>query len=321
MLTEDLFGKILISPAIRHDVDRLQIVSGYATASMADRHIESLAYANIGRAISIELIVGMTRHNGIAKAQHYALQKLVREHSGDINFLCSYVVNGNPIHAKTYCWLSGDEPRCAFAGSANYTLTAFGRSQIEAMAEADGNAAAEFYAQSKINACDCQDDEIENKVVLTETKHDADQSADSVTLSLLVRRTGDTPAKSGINWGQRHGRDSNQAYINIPVDISSSGFFPERQERFTVLTDDGYSFIMVRAQTSGKGLHTTQDNALLGKYLRTRMRLPDGEYVTRDHLVRYGRTDVTFTKIDDETYLMDFRPNMGPGEDLEGAQE
>ena len=32
----------------------------------------------------------------------------------------------------------------------------------------------------------------------------------------------------------------------------------------------------------------------------------------RQHLNAYGRTDVTFTKIDDETYFMDFSMNQPP---------
>ena len=62
-------------------------------------------------------------------------------------------------------------------------------------------------------------------------------------------------------------------------------------------------FFVVRAQDAGKGLQTTDDNSEIGDYLRARLNLNSGEYVTRQHLNAYGRTDVTFTKIDDETIL------------------
>ena len=55
----------------------------------------------------------------------------------------------------------------------------------------------------------------------------------------------------------------------------------------------------------------------MGEYIRTRIGVRSGEYVTRQHLAEYGRTDITFTKIDEETYILDFRPNFGPGEDAE----
>ncbi len=320
MLSEDLFREILIIPAMRQEINRLQIVSGFATAGMADRHMEKLA--GIDQSISIDLIIGMPRQVGIEKAQHFALRKLSETQPYGLDFSCRYVVKGNPVHAKTYCWFEKNRPILAFAGSANYSLTAFGRSQIEVMTPADVYGIANFQADVRRNTTDCRDEHIETKIALTETRQIADlnSNVDTVTLSLLNHQTKETPERSGINWGQREGRNKNQAYINIPADIGGSGFFPDRAEQFTVLTDDGDSFIMVRAQDGGKGLHTTQNNALLGEYLRARMRVPSGHYVTRQHLIEYGRTDITFTKIDDETYLLDFRPNMGPGEDAETWQ-
>lgn len=320
MLTDDLFQKILIAPAKKRGVDRLQIVSGFATANMADRQMEKLA--KIDKLISIELIVGMTRQMGIEKARHYALKKLAEQRPYDMDFSCRYVVLGTPVHAKSYCWLEGDSPQAAFAGSANYTMTAFGRSQIECMTKVDADQAAQFYSRIFRDTENCLADDIDNKVTMLETKRPAvgetTGEEDSVTLSLLTRG-GETPRRSGINWGQRAKRDKDQAYISIPSD--KYDFFPKRGEQFTVLTDNDESFIMVRVQDDGKALHTTQNNALLGRYLRQRMNLPSETYVTRQHLVEYGRTSVTFTKIDDETYYLDFLPNMGPGEDSEAEQE
>jgi NgoFVII restriction endonuclease len=73
-----------------------------------------------------------------------------------------------------------------------------------------------------------------------------------------------------------------------------------------VLTDDGKEFICRRGSDNGKGITTTLNNSWLGEYFRYRMGLQNGKYVTKDDLLRYGRTDVDFQKIDDETYLMDF---------------
>ena len=50
-------------------------------------------------------------------------------------------------------------------------------------------------------------------------------------------------------------------------------------------------------------MQTTDDNSEIGDYLRAQLNLNSGEYVMRQHLNAYGRTDVTFTKIDDETIL------------------
>ena len=47
-------------------------------------------------------------------------------------------------------------------------------------------------------------------------------------------------------------------------------------------------------------------NGLLGEYFRHRLKLPYGSKVTKLDLLNYGRTDVAFCKIDDETFEMDF---------------
>ena len=51
---------------------------------------------------------------------------------------------------------------------------------------------------------------------------------------------------------------------------------------------------------------TPASNALLGEYFRNRLGLANGAYVTAADLRSYGRTDVTFIKIDEEHYYMDF---------------
>lgn len=195
----------------------------------------------------------------------------------------------------------------------------------------DPNEAFQFYNQTLRNSASSDAIDIEDMVTITETQvrndnPQADPEGECITLSLLDTHSGDTHKKSGLNWGQIElgpaGRKKPyQAYIPVPSAVQLSDFFPNRGEQFTVLTDDGNSFIFVRAQAGGKALHTTLDNSQLGKYIRSRLGVRSGQYVTRQHLAEYGRTDITFTKIDEETYILDFRPNFGPGEDAELWQE
>lgn len=126
-----------------------------------------------------------------------------------------------------------------------------------------------------------------------------------VTLT-LVDSSANVPARSGLNWGQRPNRNPNEAYINIPMTTARSGIFPEVGEVFTIETDDQKQLICVRAQQGGKGLHTTLNNSLMGEYFRYRLGLRSGEFITAEHLLRYGRTDVDIYKIDTESYYMDF---------------
>ena len=130
-------------------------------------------------------------------------------------------------------------------------------------------------------------------------------------LSLLTA-SGNTGHGSNLNWGIRKNgtkRNPNQAYLAIRGALRSSDFFPHAPQRFTVLTDDGYIFTCTRAQQSEKAIETPQDNSELGRYFRNRLGLADGAYVAYADLLRYGRTSVTFYKLSDEEYVMDFSPN------------
>ncbi len=333
MLIDNLFSQALIEPALRHEKTRLQIVSGFATGSMARHHLDELA--KCGANASIELIVGMTNRSGIEKAQHKVLCDLAQNRAYGMDFSCRYIARNSPVHAKTYVWLNDSGPFAAFCGSANYTQPGFGLTQpkqIEAVTQADPVLAAKFYDERLPYTIDCLDETVTDYVTLTKAGRADDRMTrdkemtrdkDRVTLTLLSSRkskTGETetPKRSGINWGQRGSRNKNEAYINIPA--KHRDFFPERRQKFAVLTDDDASFIFVRAQDGGKGLETPQNNALLGEYIRKRMELPSGEFITKQHLLDYGRTDVTFIKIDEETYLMDFSPSGEAEHSIESGE-
>lgn len=144
-----------------------------------------------------------------------------------------------------------------------------------------------------------------------EDKHiDADtenSEIKSVKVPLFSQKTGEVQRRGGLNWGQRPGREPNQAYIQLPPEVYNSDFFPKAPQSFTVVTDDDKSFICRRAEKDGQGhaIHTPQNNSYLGEYFRNRLGLVNGAFVTKRDLERYKRTDVVFYKIGDE-YYMDF---------------
>ena len=151
MLTYNLFKKILIEPATTKPVTRLQITSGFATPYIVKKHIEKLA--DLGRPIHIELIIGMPEEY-VNKEQHMEFCQLTRETGTNVSISCKYIIDGTPVHAKTYCWLFEDgRPSVAFAGSANYTMTAFGLSrkskQREAMAYVNASVVKKFHETMK----------------------------------------------------------------------------------------------------------------------------------------------------------------------------
>ena len=309
MISQNLFEEVLISPA-SGGASELLIVSGYASGSMAYRHISTPEIAGAG--VKTRLIVGMASE-GIRLADHGMFSRLEKDH----NFECHYRVARPSVHSKVYVWMSGDTPLTAFVGSSNYTEQGFLSSRQEnVMGETDPREAYAYFMDTLRLSLEISHDDIEDNVILRRDEPRFGDSNDCLTVSLLSR--GEVQERGGLNWGQRpdQRRNPNEAYIQLGAKIARSGFFPPRPEPFTVMTDDNWSFIAVRAQkTSDRGEDRGGDaiqtpapegNHMLGAYLRYRIGVPSGAPVTKRDLENYGRTDVTFWKIEDGTYYMDF---------------
>ena len=304
----DLYDRVLIEPGQSNPVDKLTIVSGYATASMLSRHYDDLNLIDFFP--RIDLVIGMTPSDGISVIQHKAFKKL-QESKNRIS--CRYLIGNYSVHSKVYVWSRKNQPVIAYAGSANYTQSGFLRGdRIETMARVDPNSALSFCQRIRRKTLLCLSDAIDKSIALHVPKGTLSKSIvranrlESVVLPLIEKKSGETPAKSGLNWGQRPQREPNQAYIPIPSRIYKSGFFPPIGDFFVTQTDDGETLILARAQERGKALHTPHDNSIIGRYFRRRLGVPIGERVHRSHLDKYGRTDVKITKTDDETYFLDF---------------
>ena len=323
MITRDLFNEVLIKP-IALGANKLCIVSGYATSAMAFRHLENIAA--LGRPVAVELLVGMSPLDGISLTNHKGFQKLTTEDFHE-SFQCSYIHRPPNVHSKVYVWLKDNQPFIAFAGSANYTQAAFGR-QREVLVPCDPVAGYEYYDSLTPETiyCDHNDAALlvqiyNDKEVLRRRETAAaseegeiqETAAGMESLLSLPRRCvsflandGTLPQVSGLNWGQREGREPNQAYIKLPASVYNTDFFPPVGVHFTVLTDDNKVMICTRAQQHGKAIHTPHNNSEIGTYFRQQLGVPLGNSVQRGDLENYGRTEVCFYKIDDETYFMDF---------------
>ena len=120
------------------------------------------------------------------------------------------------------------------------------------------------------------------------------------------KEKGEVHKAAGINWGQRAGRNPDQAYIPVPKTVSNSGFFPSRGQHFQIVTDDGDSFMATVAQDGEKAIEIPKDNALLGLYFRNRLGLPSGSFVSTQDLLQYGSNGVKFTRVSPDLYLLDF---------------
>jgi hypothetical protein len=324
MITSALFDEILVRP-VQEGADKLLVISGYATSAMAFNHIQTICGRELD--IRVELIVGMCSIDGISESNHKGFQELMLNHYPN-RFSCGYLTEPPPVHSKVYTWLRNDQPVACFTGSANYTQTAFGKRQGEAMTASDPVKGLEYFNSLIPHSLYCTHADTDNLVqiynasyharlqrerkVLEDATTDVDQlpgytGLQSVRISLLDRY-GNLPDRSGLNWGQRpeYHREPNQAYIKVPAEIGRSRFFPVGGIQFTILTDDQKVLVCTRAQQNDKAIECPHNNSLVGEYFRNRLGVPNGALVTLDHLHKYGRADVEFYKIDDETYYMNY---------------
>jgi hypothetical protein len=133
-------------------------------------------------------------------------------------------------------------------------------------------------------------------------------SLNFVTLPLTTSIKGNlvVPKASGLNWGQRPGREQNQAYLPVPAYIQRSNFFPEPGQHFLIKCDDGEEFNCVRAQANGKAIETPGNNSLLGIYFRRRLGVMPGYMVNINSLINYGRTSVDIFHVKDNEFFLDF---------------
>lgn len=315
MFTEDIAKKILFQPL--HDgADELYLATSYATHTMLSWFLTNLELHQ-HQTLRIAMIVGMVPYNHLSVTVHDGFCALVKPpYPPQIDKVeCSYLYDSPAFHGNLYIWKKHGVFYKAFMGSAPFVQSAFTRRDVqESMVECDVQEAWKLYSTLIGRSVYCNHAEIEEYVQLVPSHPVLDMELnlvsklddyESVTLS-LVTKNGKPGSRSGLNWGQRPRREPNQAYIPLPRPIAQSGFFPPKNVHFTAITDDRKQLTLRVEQQNDKAIATPERNSDLGEYFRNRLGLANGAFVTRNDLDAYGRTDVTFYKLDDETYYMDF---------------
>jgi NgoFVII restriction endonuclease len=321
LLTSNLFEEILLEPAKR-GARELFVVSGYASASMVTRHFE-VAARELSIDLAIDLHIGMSGRDGLSRNTLLGLQSIPRQ-IGDRTFNCTLSTRGESNHSKVYVWCDDSGPREAFLGSSNYTQLGFGishsaTSHKEICVPIDPFAGFEYVLASAKGGISYKSPNISDFVDLyddfaqpTNEMLEPQLSAGSfVDLPLVMTRpaeNGEVHRKSGLNWGQREGRNPDQAYIPIPSTVAKDNFFPGKGIHFQVVTDDGEAFICTVAQEGDKALETPSDNSILGKYFRKKLGLAPGTFIQKENLARFGSNLVRIYKDTDDYFRLSFQP-------------
>jgi hypothetical protein len=319
LITNNLFEKVLVEPCNEVGRNELFVISGYASSAMASYHLEQLRKNNLD--VVINLIIGMIPRDGLSKQDHEVYKNLMDSYRE--RFYCSYLVDMPPVHSKIYSWKSMRDYRM-FVGSANYSQQAFvSHNQKECLFSNNSSEGIDYYQSLVDRTIYCDHIDVDERVALYNARNTrqaeiqldtndekagvspSGENLENLEVSLL-QANGNMHTASGLNWGQREGREPNQAYIPLVAEVYRSDFFPAIGVHFTVTTDDGKVLVFRRAQDNGKALHTPNNNSLMGEYFRRRLGLANGDFVKKEDLLNYGRTSVRFFKIDEEQFFMDF---------------
>lgn len=304
MFTNRLYEEALVAP-IKKGCQELYVVSGFATATFVNRHLSQEPD------FKVNLIIGMPGN----RSDHLGFLSLYKRYKG--RFKGFYITNSPQVHSKVYAWHKNGVPEMGFSGSANYTQPGFtGSQQVNQLVADDPNVITNFFEDLVPRAIEMRDYKYDpTSLLITQPTIVGslypgeifwDVPDKRVTISFLDRR-GIVSERSGLNWGQRPelGREPNQAYLSLRKDARKEGFLPPIGETFTLITDDNVAIDCVVAQDGRKAIHSTFDNSEIGRYIRNRIGVSLGALVKASDLERYGRTDFSIEKLDDETFYLD----------------
>ena len=295
MISTKIMESVLMAPACEGG-EELRIVSGYASPAMLESHLRMFQEA--GKVVSIHLTVGMLQGKLDEQNKAGYLDVMSADWGGSKAAGVSVICQGPPVHSKVYVWSGANNYRKAFAGSANYSVSAMLEEKtLEVCAEVDWSVASEYVRNCELNSHPISmapatppRRQPEPAFMLSDAAPEESSiiRSEFIEIPLLVAEGNvmETPARSGINWGQREGREPNQAYLSLSPTIRD--FFPAPGVRFMVYTRRYGGFVGVRAQQDGKALQSSTNNSILGLILRQAIGVNEGAYVTTADVMRAG---------------------------------
>lgn len=336
MLFNQNLDKIIFTKEQLIKCDELVILSGY----VGPNPIHKLQELRINSTV----IYGMYGAEGIQQSLHDALIK-ENNISTKVNILYSTI----PVHSKCYIWKNKGEIVSALIGSANFSINGLTTPFKEVLADAtsDTFAPLEDYLKlvlAKSIICNNAAAKKNKKRYETISKTEKNYNKDICSMPLYItERNGKkiVPERSGINWGLAKFNGShvniNDAYIAIGADLVKHypDLFPQKSEvpimdsgkkghrhndSIEILWDDGTSMMGLlegnrTENVNGqkilypKQISSVPKKALLGKYLRKRMDISEGKYISYEDLERYGRTTIDVSLQGEGVYYFDFSVN------------
>jgi hypothetical protein len=294
------------------DCDELLVLSGYVSPG-------PLKNLSLVEGVKLNVIFGLAVES-VSKLLH---DELLRINDGNRKikiFYCS-----TPSHVKIYLWLKNGKPVYCLNGSANFTSNGLLKPYREVLAQVPFTQFKSVleYVQIIQNST-FPIGEFEPKVKISRMI----AAEEEAVYETDVYKTGSLYAeRSKINWGHGNAHtNARDAYIPISTrDIKRAPhLFPPKTENkglgyadndpIDIIWDDGTVMTCILEGTQiidgeryPNKIASYKDKKILGDYLRSRMNIAKGEFVTELDFVAYGRDYISLKKIGDATYQFDFK--------------
>jgi|LakMenEpi03Aug12_release.lakeMendotaPanAssembly.Ray.scaffolds.fasta_scaffold569755_2 hypothetical protein len=283
------------------------------------------AYIGVGPILKISEIEGIKVNivYGLATegAQEKLLDQLRKIHTNKDNLVSIYYPKIQS-HAKIYLWKNKGDIIYALNGSANFSSKGLLTEYRELLSEVNKDDFREFQTYyDKIFESSLPINNKQSNKISTISK-----AISKGVISGICETDSLFANKSKINWGHSDAHTNpRDAYIPLrkkdilnhpelfPPKSSNKGLRFTDNEPIDVIWDDGTNMVCLMEGTNvinglryPNKISTYKDKKKLGDYLRRRMKLKPGSYVTKNDFKRYGRDTITITKISDGVYYFDF---------------
>ena len=293
------------------DFDELLIVSGYVGPG-------PLISLKLIDGIKLNVIFGLAIEN-VSKSLHNELLKIELEKKY-IKIFYSNV----PSHVKIYIWRKNGAPVYCVNGSANFTSNGLLKPFREILALVPASQFKSIMSYIKL----IQDSSFSlnkyvPKVNISNSYNEEEriQSVDTLFISSSLYAE-----KSKINWGHGNAHTNpRDAYLPIssldikrfphlfPPKTGNRGLRYSDNDPIDIVWDDGTIMVgilegtqKVNGERYPNKIGSFRNKKILGDYLRKRMGLEQGVFVTETDFINYGRDNVGIKKIGDSTYQFDF---------------
>ncbi|MBP7306991.1 MAG: NgoFVII family restriction endonuclease [Saprospiraceae bacterium] len=315
MLFTDNLEEIIFNRHNLFQADEFIVISGYLGPGPI-RRLQSLPFNS-------KVVYGMYGSEGIKQPLHTSLRDIQI-----LNDKVNVYYSNFPVHSKCYVWKNRGEIVHALIGSANFSVNGLTTPYREVLAETtydSFDSLNHYIIRILNNSQSCLEVQL-TKIVKSEIIEEY------CNLSLLGRN-GEVQNVAGLNWGQNPSNNTrpDDAYIKIRVQdvINFPDLFPPKQinpmkmdrrgrdqrhnDAIEIIWDDGLSMngLFEGTQTINGVVYPKQVSSFpvkseLGVYIKNRIGVPLGQPVRLFHLQKYGRTDITITKLGEGVYKFDF---------------